>query len=244
MTNENKEPVLLYEDDDVVVVHKPSGLVVHPDGKTEEASLTEWLLKHYPSMKDVGEPERLSTGELILRPGIVHRLDRDTSGAIIAVKNSDAFAFFKKQFQDRTIVKKYHALLYGEIKNLRGTIDRPIAKSRGDFRLWSAQRGSRGQARDAVTKYHKLIAKGGFSLVEAEPKTGRTHHLRVHFKAINYPIINDPLYAPNRPLALGLDRLGLHSYSIEFAMRDGGRMEIVAPYPVDFATAVARLKSL
>lgn len=229
---------VLYEDDDVVAINKPAGLVVHSDGKREEPALTDWIEKNYPESKGVGEPLTLSNSDVIERSGIVHRIDRETSGVILIAKNQPAFLYFKKQFQDRLISKTYHTFVYGEMKDDDGVIDRPIGRSRKDFRQWSAQRGARGTMREAVTHYKVLARRGGFSFVEVTPKTGRTHQIRVHFKAINHPIVSDSLYAPKKDKALGFERLALHAYSIEFNSLNGKKIKVEAPYPEDFEMAL------
>lgn len=229
---------ILYEDDNILVINKPAGLVAHADGKREELTLTDWTEKNYPEIKGVGEPLTLSNLEVIERSGIVHRIDRETSGAMLIAKNQSAFSHFKKQFQDRAISKIYHAFIWGEMKNDEGVIDRPIGRSKKDFRQWSAQRGARGAMREAITYYRVIIRNKDFSFIEAIPKTGRTHQIRVHLKAINYPIVGDSLYAPKKERALGFERLALHAYSIEFHLRDGNQIKVTAPYPEDFKKAL------
>ncbi len=233
---------ILFEDDDVVAVNKPAGLIVHPDGHDTGPSLAGWMAEKYPESKIVGEPIRLQGGEVIDRPGIVHRLDRDTTGVIILAKNQRMFEYLKHQFQDHTIRKTYEAFVYGEMKKDHGTIDRPIGRSRSDFRLWSAQRGARGEMRPAVTRYEVLKRGGGFSFVEIEPKTGRTHQIRVHFKAINYPLVSDNLYAPNHPQALGFNRVALHARRIAFDNMFRERVVVEAPYPEDFKVALKKFE--
>ena len=233
----------MYEDGDVLVINKPAGLVVHSDGKRDELVLTDWIEKNYPSIKGVGEPMTLSNSKVIERSGIVHRIDRETSGVMLIAKNQPAFLYLKKQFQDREIGKIYHAFVYGEMKDDDGIINRPIGRSRKDFRQWSAQRGARGEMREAVTHFKIIKKGGGFSLVEVLPKTGRTHQIRVHFKAINHPIVSDSLYAPKQDKALGLERLALHSYSVEFDSLDGKKIKIIAPYPEDFKKALSLLNA-
>jgi 23S rRNA pseudouridine1911/1915/1917 synthase len=232
---------ILYEDSDILAINKPAGLVVHFDGRTKEPNVADWFAEKYPEAKNIGEPIKLSNGEEIIRPGIVHRIDRETSGVLLLAKNQKAFEYLKKGFQDRSFQKTYHAFVYGEIKNDEGIIDRPIARSKKDFRLWSAQRGARGEAREAITEYKVLKRNEGFTFVEVNPKTGRTHQIRVHFKAINYPIICDSLYAPKRESALGFERLALHAYSIELALPSGKQVKITAPYPADFENAVKEI---
>ncbi len=236
------EPTILYEDNEVLSINKPAGLVVHSDGKTREINLTDWILKNYPEIKDVGEPGRTSSGKIILRPGIVHRLDRETSGVILIAKTQKSFENIKKQFQSHQIEKIYHAFVLGEMKNDQATIDRSIGRSSKDFRMWSAQRGARGEMREAITDYNVLAKKDGYSFVEIRPKTGRTHQIRVHFKAINYPLVGDSLYAPKRPNSLGFKRLALHSHQISWSDLDGKKHTTVAPYPEDFEEAIKILQ--
>jgi len=230
--------IVLYENDDVVAINKPARLVVHADGKREEPTLTDWMEKNYPESKGVGEPLTLSNSDVIERSGIVHRIDRETSGVMLIAKNQPAFLFLKKQFQDRAVNKIYHTFVYGEMKEDDGVIDRPIGRSKKDFRQWSAQRGARGAMREAVTHYRIMARGGGFSFVEVIPKTGRTHQIRVHFKAVNHPIVSDSLYAPKKEKALGFERLALHAQSIEFNLMNGKKIKVVAPYPEDFEKAL------
>jgi 23S rRNA pseudouridine1911/1915/1917 synthase len=239
---------ILYEDEDVLIINKPAGLVVHADGRTKEDTLVDWILKKYPEMKEVGEALRLRSGqadeEIIHRPGIVHRLDRDTSGAMVIAKNQDSFIRLKGQFQDREVHKIYHAFVYGVMKADDGTIDRPITRSKKDFRLWSAQRGGRGEEREAVTDYRVMERSDKLTFVEVMPKTGRTHQIRVHFKAINHPVVCDPLYAPKQKSALGFKRLALHARSIEFVAGNRDVIKVEAPYPADFKAAIAKFKAV
>jgi 23S rRNA pseudouridine1911/1915/1917 synthase len=234
---------ILYEDENVVVVNKPAGLVVHSDGKTEEPTLVDWILEKYPEIKEVGEPGKSANGKTIFRPGIVHRLDRETSGAMLVAKNQNSFEFFKKQFQNHEIKKIYHAFVVGEMKNDEGTINRPIGRSAKDFRMWSAQRGARGEMREAVTEYKVLLKGLGYSFVEVSPQTGRTHQIRVHFKAISYPLVCDSLYAPKHKNTLGFKRLALHSYQVTFSDLNSNLHTIQAPYPEDFVQAIKLLQN-
>lgn len=233
---------ILYEDEGIVAVNKPAGLVVHADGKTEEATLVDWVMDHYPTAANVGEPIVLKNGDVIQRPGIVHRIDRDTSGVLLIAKTGEAFEYLKKGFQERDINKTYHTFVYGEMVEDDGVIDRPIGRSKKDFRLWSAQRGARGAMRDAVTHYVVKVRTKQVSYVEVTPKTGRTHQIRVHFKAINHPIVCDPLYAPTREPLLGFNRTALHASSIEFTALSGEVVRVEAPLPEDFKRALAELK--
>ncbi len=234
---------VLYEDKDILVLNKPAGLTVHPDGKTNEKTLTDWLLKKYPSLKNVGELARYE-GKVIPRPGIVHRLDKETSGVLIIAKNQKIFEYLKKEFQERRVKKTYLAVVYGMVKDDAGIINRPIGRSAKDFRLWSAQRGARGTMREAVTGFKVLKRIKDFSLLELSPKTGRTHQLRVHAKAINHPIVCDSLYAPKRECAFGLKRMALHASAVELSLPRGKKITVEAPLPEDMSLAVAKLKAL
>jgi 23S rRNA pseudouridine1911/1915/1917 synthase len=234
---------ILYEDSEVVAVNKPAGLIVHSDGKTKEPSLVDWVLEKYPEIKDVGEPGRNASGETIFRPGIVHRLDRETSGVMLIAKTKESFELLKKQFQDHEVKKTYHAFVVGEMKTEKGTIDRPIGRSSKDFRMWSAQRGARGEMREAITDYKVLLRGLGYSFIEVNPRTGRTHQIRVHFKAISYPLVADSLYAPKHENTLGFNRQALHSYKIVFVDTAGAVREVTAPYPEDFTHALGLLQN-
>lgn len=233
---------IIYEDDDVLGINKPAGLVVHYDGKTEEQSVVSWLLSKYPDMKGTGEPVTLSTGEIIERPGIVHRIDRETSGVLLIAKTQSAFLFFKQQFQDRVVRKTYLAFVYGEMKEDEAIITKPIGRSKKDFRQFAVGREARGELREAVTHYtvrlRGQVDREGYSMVEVAPRTGRTHQIRVHFKAIHYPVVADKLYAPNRLRpALGFERLALHASKLEVTLQTGKTLIIEAPLPADFKAA-------
>ena len=237
-----KDLEILFEDELMLVVNKPAGLVVHADGKTKEPTVCDWFALRYPESGDVGEPITLSDERIIKRPGIVHRLDRDTSGVLVLAKTQEAFSFLKEQFKQRTIEKIYHAFVYGAVKNLTQIIDRPIGRSKNDFRRWTAQRGSRGVMRDAITQVDVVTRGEEATLLSVKPKTGRTHQIRVHLKAINYPIVCDSLYAPDRPPILGFTRLALHALSIRVPRPNGEAIEATAPLPDDFIQAKKLLK--
>ena len=214
---------ILYEDADVVAVAKPAGLLTHSDGRTKEETAEEWFEKKYPG----------SGG------GYVHRLDRDTSGVLVFAKNAAAYEFLRKAFHDRDVKKTYLAFVYGVPKQKKGVIDFDIGRSRSDFRLRSAQPKAKGRLRDALTNYEVIGEIEGYSLMKMTPETGRTHQIRVHLKAIHHPIVCDPLYAPNREPALGINRLGLHASALDLPLPGGTRVRIEAPIPSDLAPAFA-----
>ncbi len=223
---------VLFEDEDIIAINKPAGLVVHSDGRTEEPSVSNWFVSKYPEAKDVGE----KMGE-IERPGIVHRIDRETSGVLLLAKTKEGFECLKRQFQNHEVDKVYEAFLYGNLKEDHGTINTKISRSKSDFR----KRIAGHEGREAIT-YFRVLGRGeGVTLVEAKPKTGRTHQIRVHFKALHHPVIADKLYASGKPALLGFERLALHAKQISFKDTKGERKVVLAPYPDDFRQALDRV---
>lgn len=215
---------VLYEDTNILAIDKPSGIAVHGDGKSKAKTVVDWVLKKYPKMKNVGESMLVKDGSLvgeIKRPGIVHRLDKETSGVLLLAKNQKIHQILKEQFQNRGIKKIYHAIVSGFVKDDRGIINKPIGRSPKDFRRYLSGRGARGELREAITEYRVLKRfidknKNKWSYLEIHPKTGRTHQIRVHMKFLNHPIACDSLYNPGKPCPTGFSRLALHAKSIEF----------------------------
>src|SRR5665213_2213445 len=248
------EPTIIWQDADMAAIDKPAGLVVHSDGRTTEPTVADWVLKKFPKAKGVGEPIHLANGELLERTGIVHRLDRDTSGVLLIAKTAAGHAHLKAQFQARTIEKKYLAFVHGVFEDDYAIIDRPIGRSVSDFRKKSASRGAEGELREAMTWY---VVKGSakvprqegtkdtdeilpVSIIEAEPKTGRTHQIRVHMQAVHHPVVCDPLYGSGKPCVMGFGRTALHAYKISWDLMDGTRMKVEAPLPEDFKDALQK----
>jgi 23S rRNA pseudouridine1911/1915/1917 synthase len=227
---------IIYEDKDLLAINKPSGLVVHPDGRTKELSLIDWLKEKYPACEKVGEPLKIGTGEIIKRWGIVHRLDRETSGVVLIAKNQTTYDFLKKQFLRREVRKTYQTAVYGEMRYDEGIINLPIGRNKSDFRKWATGSAVRGEAREAVTHYRTLARKQKISFVEISPRTGRTHQLRVHLADIGHGIIGDKLYGVAKKSPLTIKRLALHARVIEFELPGGKLIKITAPYPSDFQT--------
>lgn len=247
---------ILFEDANILAVDKPSGLSVHSDEKKIEKTLADWILKKYPKMKSVGEPmvEKLSAKfsslrpqagpsglkilQTIFRPGIVHRLDKETSGVLILAKNQKSYLNLKNQFQKREIKKIYHVVVFGFIKNEKGVINKPIGRSPNDFRKRLAGRGARGELREAITEYKVLkrfLIKGKkFTYLEVYPKTGRTHQIRVHMKFLNHPVVGDVLYSPKNLQTKIFGRMMLFAKSIKFKDLKGKTLEISAPLPREF----------
>ncbi|MES2214065.1 MAG: RluA family pseudouridine synthase [Patescibacteria group bacterium] len=230
-------PFIIYEDEDILCLNKPAGIVVHSDGRTKEPSVSEWLVSKYPEAKGVGEMIRLEGGEVLDRSGVVHRLDRETSGVLLLAKTQAGFEHLKSQFLERTIQKIYMAFVYGSVKEDHGTLSMPIGKSPTDFRRYSASRGAFGDMRDAVTHFQVMKRAEGVTLIEARPKTGRTHQIRVHFQALQRPVVCDSLYAASKPCVLGFNRLALHARKVTFDNLDGETTTVVADFPEDFLHA-------
>jgi 23S rRNA pseudouridine1911/1915/1917 synthase len=230
---------IIYEDEMLVAVNKPAGVMAHPDGVNAGETVSDWFATRYPESADVGETQRLVDGTEIRRPGIVHRLDRDTSGVLVLAKTPEAHAFLKEAFRAREVKKTYLAFVYGVPKEREGVIDFAIGRSRKDFRLRSAQPKAKGRMRDAITRYDVRADIGTHSLLEVRPETGRTHQIRVHLKAIHHPVVCDSLYAIGKPCDLGLERLGLHAYRLDLPLPDGSRRELAAPLPPDLARAAS-----
>ncbi len=223
------DPEVIYETPDFLAVDKPAGLLVHSVpalASKKEPTLTAWLLRHYPEVRKVGDkPE--------VRPGIVHRLDRETSGIMLVPRNQAYFEYLKGLFQKHEIRKKYLALVSGEVKS-SGRIDRPIGIKSGSVKrsLYSEK-----MRKEAVTNYElkKVMERDGekFSLLEIRPETGRTHQIRVHLSGIGHPVAGDRLYGP-RTQPSWIKRLMLHAWSLEFEMSPGHRLEIQADPPSEF----------
>jgi 23S rRNA pseudouridine1911/1915/1917 synthase len=242
----NEEPIpleILYEDEDVAVINKPAGMVVHPGAGAETGTLVSALLYRFgQKLSSVGGP---------LRPGIVHRLDKGTSGAILIARTEAAHKKLMEDFKDRRIDKTYVALLHGRIKGDRGSIELPVAR---DLRRRSRMTARRREGREARTDWRIRARLNGFSLIEADLHTGRTHQIRVHFSALGCPVVGDTLYgAPKqeRVRSIALPPFGrnfLHAARLSFDHpRSGERIEVRAPLPrelVEFLSSLGRALAL
>jgi 23S rRNA pseudouridine1911/1915/1917 synthase len=237
------EPIpldILYEDEDVAVINKPAGMIVHPGAGADAGTLVAALLNRFG---DAG----LSTTGGPLRPGIVHRLDKDTSGAILVARTNEAHRKLVDDFRDRRIDKTYVALLHGNIKGQSGSVELAIAR---DLRRRSRMTARRREGREARTDWRILLRLKNYTLIEAGLHTGRTHQIRVHFSALSCPVVGDTLYgAPRQERAASLllpplSRNFLHAARIAFAHpRTGRRVEVRAPMPpqlVEYLAALAR----
>lgn len=216
---------ILYEDDDLAVVMKPRGLVVHPAAGNEEGTLVNALLYHLSGLSGIGGEKR---------PGIVHRHDKDTSGALVVAKHDRAHVALCEQFKDRSAKRVYLALVHGHLKEETGYIDAPIARHPVDRKRMAIVRGGR----EAMTKYVLQEAFAKSSLVQCSLVTGRTHQIRVHMQSIGHPLLGDTVYG-GRKTALGGQLL--HAHILGFIHpRSGQWMEFIAPLPPYFVDALAK----
>jgi 23S rRNA pseudouridine1911/1915/1917 synthase len=255
------EPTIIFENDDFMAINKPAGLMVHAARRREdgekgrrkkgegkkrkqerekkevaegrppsEPMLTDWLVARWPAIITVGD-------DPALRPGIVHRLDKGTSGVMVVAKTQAAFEKLKSLFQAHEMKKTYVALVYGVPKEQKGTIDRPIGIKNGTLKR---SVHATTMVKSAVTEYEvKTKFKEEYALLEVRPKTGRTHQIRVHLASIGHPIVGDPLYGSRSvTAALHAPRLMLHAKSIEFTDGTGNRFSFEAPLPKDFAEVI------
>jgi len=239
---------IIEQTEDYLVLNKPAGIAVHGDGKSKQETLTDWIIENFPQTKGVGEDLIIRNKELEIRiekPGIVHRLDKDTSGVILVALNQKTYEHLKKQFKDRGIQKIYHLFAYGNLKEDIITVNEPIGKDRKDFRKRTT-RNPRGKVRESKTDFRVLNrfkeGKELFVFVEARPKTGRMHQIRVHMKYLNAPIVCDSLYAHKKPQALGFERLALHAREIAFKDLSGSEKTFQAKYPRDFELAILKTR--
>ncbi|HEY3298677.1 MAG TPA: RluA family pseudouridine synthase [Armatimonadota bacterium] len=242
---------IVYEDDDLLVINKPRGMVVHPAPGAPSGTLVNALLAHCKGLSAIGGVER---------PGIVHRLDKDTTGLIVVAKNDSAHHSLQKQIQARTAVRKYLALVWGNPKFERAVVDAPIGRHPVDRKKMAViETSSPHRSREAVTELRVLERFGPFTLIEAKLQTGRTHQVRVHAAYSGHPVVGDPAYSGNRRLQAGkrdfvaetnrfIENLGgqaLHAYSLAFDQpRTGERLEFTAPPPKELEELIDYLRSM
>lgn len=234
------EPIpldVVYEDEHLLVVNKPPDMVVHPAPGHEGGTLVNALLGRYPDLAAAG-------GD---RPGIVHRLDRDTSGLILVSRNEKVHRALQRLFKEREVHKAYLALVHGLVQPSWARIEAPIGRDPAHRQRMAVVQGGR----EAVTEYHVLEslssavgpAAGEYCLVRAEPHTGRTHQIRVHLASIGHPVVGDPVYGPRRRTHLPLARQFLHAEQLGFRHPVGGsRIQLEAPLPPDLADVLDLLR--
>ncbi len=220
---------IIYEDDDVVVLNKARGMVVHPAPGNYTGTLVNALLYHCSNLSGINSA---------IRPGIVHRLDKDTSGIMIVAKNDAAHISLSQQIQSKTAVRTYLAVVRGNIKTDSGTIETQIARDKTDRKKMSVVKEG---GRDAITDYKVLERFGKYTLVRCKLRTGRTHQIRVHMEYLGYPLVGDPKYSPMKT-PFGIKGQALHSHTLEFTHpRTGERMKFEAPLPEDMHKIITRL---
>jgi len=237
LSPENIDIDFLYEDVDLVVLNKPAGISVHPGAGIKSGTLVNALLHKCKDLSGIGGK---------IRPGIVHRLDKDTSGIMVVAKNDMSHNFLVEQFKTRNIKKKYIALLEGNIKEKAGTISLPIGRHRTNRIKFSSNSNS---TKTAITKWLLIKNYKAVSLVEVEPYTGRTHQIRVHFSEIGYPILGDKLYGHKiqdsliKGVSKELNRQALHAFSLSFDHpRDRKELYFEAPIPEDMDNVINILR--
>ena len=234
---------ILYEDPSIIVIDKPPGMVVHPAYGNPSGTLVNALLYHCKDLAGING---------VLRPGIVHRLDKDTSGVMVVAKEEEAFHHLTKQFRNRTVEKVYLAIVYGRFGQNEGLIDSAIGRHPSERKRMST-RTKRG--REAITRWKKVEEFDSCTLLEIFPRTGRTHQIRVHLSSIGHPVLGDPLYGrKGRPGAIHdpvlkecvkrLNRQALHARRLGFTHpRTEERMQFVSPLPQDMKEALEWLRS-
>lgn len=224
---------IIYEDETIIVLNKPAGMVVHPACGNYSGTLVNALLYHFPSLASAKFPD-------INRVGLVHRLDKDTSGVMVVAKNSTSLSRLAKQFEDKKVEKVYIALVFGKIINPEGTIEAPVGRKITDRRKMAV---TSIRSRQAITHFRVREILGDFTLLEVRPKTGRTHQIRVHLAHIGHPVVGDGKYGPPAPKNFGVSRQLLHAYELGFihpVRKDW--VEFTAPIPKEFKKVIAKLR--
>ncbi|HAR6140812.1 TPA: RluA family pseudouridine synthase [Staphylococcus pseudintermedius] len=225
---ENLNLDIYYEDDDVAIVYKPKGMVVHPSPGHYSGTLVNGLMYQIKNLSGIN-------GEI--RPGIVHRIDKDTSGLLMVAKNDVAHRSLVEQLMAKTVKRKYIALVHGHIPHEFGTIDAPIGRNKNDRQSMAIV----DDGKEAVTHFNVIETFKNYTLVECELETGRTHQIRVHMKYIGYPLVGDPKYGPKKTLEIGGQ--ALHAGLIGFEHpKTGEYIERFAPLPAEFEAVIEQVR--
>ncbi len=221
---------IVYEDEDVIVINKPQGMCVHPAPGNESGTLVNALMHHCG--------ESLSAINGVIRPGIVHRIDKDTSGLLVAAKNNEAHLHLSDQLKERKALRKYNALVNGNIREDSGTIDKPIARHPNDRKKMAIVHGGR----EAVTHFNVLERYNGYTLVECILETGRTHQIRVHMASIGHSIVGDKVYGAKKE-RFKLDGQLLHARTIGFVHpKTGETVQFSSELPKYFEDVLKKLR--
>lgn len=225
---------IIFEDDNYLVIDKPAGLVVHPANGNEHGTLVNGLINY------LGEAFQKEMAEItsIDRPGIVHRIDKDTTGLLVVAKTKAAFSDLSHQFKEHSITRKYMALVYNSFNEASGRIDEPIGRDPKN-RLRRAVNGI--EPREAVTNYRVLERMGKYSLIEASLETGRTHQIRVHMAFIKHPVVGDPVYGPRKDI-LGAGGQMLHAGVLGFTTIEGKYLEFSKEPPEHFQAVLSKAR--
>lgn len=229
---------VIFENKDFAIINKPAGLVIHPSESHKKGTLVNGLLALWSNIKNVGEDE--------LRPGIVHRLDKETSGLMVVAKTNKMFFWLKDQFKKRKVEKKYTALVFGNIKDKKGEITAPIARSGAkQVTLGKGRRhGKITKTKEAKTEFKVKKYIDDFTLVEAVPKTGRMHQIRVHFAHIGHPLVGDKKYTPKKTFQkLPFERQFLHASELSFFLPNGEKIKFSVNMPSDLKKCLKGLKN-
>jgi 23S rRNA pseudouridine1911/1915/1917 synthase len=217
---------VIFEDGDILVIDKPSGVVVHPFDFSDEETVLDFLHEHSPAIFSVENSITLQDGRAVPLGGIVHKLDRDTSGVLIVAKNQETFDSLRKQFSEQRVSKIYTALVEGVVVEDAFTIDAPLGRSKKDYKQSTNPLNPRGELREAITDVRVLKRNDSTTLVELVPHTGRTHQLRAHMSSVGHPIVGDIAYGST----LSADRIMLHATSLT-CMLHTKEMIFVSPLP-------------
>ena len=219
-----KEIKIIADEPNFLIIEKPAGLLVHPTERNETDTLIDWLLEKYPALRKIGENPQ--------RPALVHRLDKEVSGLMLIPKTQDAFDYFKSQFKEHTITKKYITLVEGEINKDEGEINLPIGRSKTKEGLFAAKPHSQQSEKDkkAITRYKIMQRFKNYTLLEVEILTGRTHQIRVHMLAFGCPVVGDALYI-KKPSKKTPGRIFLHATRLIFQNLNGEEKEFNSPLP-------------
>ena len=251
------EPVIIFENDDYLIINKPAGLIVHGGTGITEPVLTDWLRVRYPEIENVGDDP--------IRPGIVHRLDKEASGLMIIAKTQKAFNHFKKQFQNRRVIKKYLALTHGQISKEEDVIAFPIRRSKDGYKMAALpvssetisdknkpnnrDRGTlraQDESKEAITDFSVLHKYINYTLLEVKIKTGRTHQIRVHLYAYGHPLLGDPLYWTKKSKVknekVGLGRIFLVARELSFKDLAGEKQNFTIEIPIDLQSFLDKTK--